>query len=98
MPKIKLQTLNLDALLDDVDEMNDPESTNRPEALSDTNLSSTKGWYMNRWKKENRDTLRIDLPKGEKAILQAEAAKRSLSATKMIKSAIEEFLVNHPVD
>ena len=50
---------------------------------SDT--TKTESQRVNQWKKENRDTLRIDLPKGMKAEIQAEAKKRGCSVTTLIQ-------------
>lgn len=85
-------TIDLDALLEDI------EAPPARTAISDTNLSATKGQYMNQWKKENKDTIRFDMNKGGKALLQRESAKRGLSVTKLIKEAIKEYLTNHPID
>ena len=52
--------------------------------------SATK--YMNQYKKENYDTIRIDFKKGTKQILQAEASKRGMSLTQMIKESLKQYL------
>ena len=51
----------------------------------------TKGQQVNQWKKENRDTLRIDLPKGMKAEIQSEAKKRGCSVTDLIQRALISY-------
>lgn len=60
--------------------------------ISDTKISATK--YMNNYKREHYDTLRIDLAKGRKEILKQEATKRNISVTKLINDAIEHYLEN----
>lgn len=67
-------------------------------SISDTKISATNGQKINAWKKANRDTLRLDLPKGEKARLKAEAARRGMSLTAMAKAALTEYLERHPVE
>lgn len=59
------------------------------ETCSDT--TKTEGQRVNQWKKENRDTLRIDLPKGMKAEIQAEAKKRGCSVTTLIQRALASY-------
>lgn len=58
--------------------------------ISDTKVSATK--YMNQYKKEHYDTLRIDVVKGTKQYLQSEAVKRGMSLTQMIKESLKEYL------
>lgn len=58
--------------------------------VSATKVSDTK--YMNNYKREHYDTIRIDLPKGSKELLKQEAAKRNISVTKLIKEAILMYL------
>ena len=53
--------------------------------------TKTEGQRVNQWKKENRDTLRIDLPKGMKAEIQAEAKKRGCSVTDLIQRALISY-------
>ena len=53
--------------------------------------TKTEGQRVNKWKKENRDTLRIDLPKGMKAEIQAEAKKRGCSVTTLIQRALASY-------
>ena len=63
--------------------------------ISDTNVekfSATK--YMNDYKKEHYDTIRFDIKRGGKAVLQNEAAKRGISLTQMIKDALKMYLEN----
>ena len=59
------------------------------ETCSDT--TKTESQRVNQWKKENRDTLRIDLPKGMKAEIQAEAKKRGCSVTTLIQRALASY-------
>lgn len=66
------------------------------ETCSDTTnecsvTTKTEGQRVNQWKKENRDTLRIDLPKGMKAEIQAEAKKRGCSVTTLIQRALASY-------
>ena len=56
-----------------------------------TATTKTEGQRVNQWKKENRDTLRIDLPKGMKAEIQAEAKKRGCSVTALIQRALISY-------
>ena len=61
--------------------------------VSDTKeekISATK--YMNQYKKEKYDTIRIDFKKGSKQLLQAEASKRGMSLTQMIKESLKQYL------
>ena len=59
------------------------------DGCSDT--TKTESQRVNQWKKENRDTLRIDLPKGMKAEIQAEAKKRGCSVTTLIRRALASY-------
>ena len=59
------------------------------ETCSDT--TKTESQRVNQWKKENRDTLRIDLPKGMKAEIQSEAKKRGCSVTTLIQRALASY-------
>ena len=61
--------------------------------ISDTKeekISATK--YMNQYKKEKYDTIRIDFKKGTKVLLQDEASKRGMSLTQMIKESLKQYL------
>lgn len=58
--------------------------------VSDTKISATK--YMNQYKKEKYDTIRIDFKKGSKQLLQDEASKRGMSLTQMIKESLKQYL------
>lgn len=58
--------------------------------VSDTKISATK--YMNQYKKEKYDTVRIDFKKGSKSLLLNEATKRGISLTQMIKDALKLYL------
>ena len=100
--------IDLDALLKDVSDTDisatkgDGENNNisatkefsatKDKKFSDTKVSSTK--YMNQYKKEHYDTIRFDVPKGTKALLQAESTKRGLSLTKLIMVSLEMYLDN----
>lgn len=85
-------------------EMNRSATTNEcsattseaPETCSATTsdrsvTTKTESQRVNQWKKENRDTLRIDLPKGMKAEIQAEAKKRGCSVTTLIQRALASY-------
>lgn len=58
--------------------------------VSATKISDTK--YMNNYKREHYDTIRIDLPKGSKELLKQEAMKRNISVTKLIKQAVLMYI------
>lgn len=58
--------------------------------ISATKISDTK--YMNNYKREHYDTIRIDLPKGSKELLKQEAMKRNISVTKLIKQAVLMYI------
>ena len=66
--------------------------------ISATNISDTKEEkisatkYMNQYKKEKYDTIRIDFKKGSKQLLQDEASKRGMSLTQMIKESLKQYL------
>lgn len=64
--------------------------------FSDTTVSATKHIsdtkYMNEYKKQKYDIVRIDFHKGTKAFLKQEAEKRGMSLTRLIKSALKEYL------
>ena len=98
--KIDLDALFSDTKADDISATKDVRtsedfsatniSDTKPIKLSATKVSDTN--YMNNYKREKYDTVRIDFPKGAKELLKAEAAKRNLSVTKLIKSALTEYL------
>ncbi len=87
---------DLNALLGISDTNGEGVSAANP--ISDTKISATNGQKINAWKKANRDTLRLDLPKGEKARLKAEAARRGMSLTAMVKAALTEYLERRPAE
>ena len=70
----------------------DGSSTTDTNGAHGSDTTATKGQRVNQWRKENRDTLRIDLPKGLKAILQDEAETRNVSVTTMIRQALSQYL------
>ena len=82
--------VDLDALLRDISDTK--VSATKDKKFSDTKVSSTK--YMNQYKKEHYDTIRFDVPKGTKALLQVESEKRGISLTKMILKSLEMYLDN----
>lgn len=54
--------------------------------------NNSRGQYINKYKKDHYDVLRISLPKGVKAVLQSEAKERDVSVTNMILQALTQFL------
>lgn len=60
------------------------------EDVSATNNS--RGQYINQYKKDHYDVLRISLPKGVKAVLQKEAKERNVSVTNMILQSLTQYL------
>ena len=60
------------------------------EDVSATNNS--RGQYINQYKKDHYDVLRISLPKGVKAVLQQEAKERNVSVTNMILQSLTQYL------
>ena len=93
-----------DAENESVSATNISEETNRSDTT--TNVSATnssveddvsatnnsRGQYINKYKKDHYDVLRISLPKGVKAVLQSEAKERDVSVTNMILQALTQFL------
>ena len=65
-------------------------SDTKREKISATKVSDTN--YMNNYKREKYDTIRIDFQKGAKEMLKQEASKRGISVTKLIKLALAEYL------
>ena len=54
--------------------------------------TTNKSKQINQWRKENRDTLRIDLPKGSKATLQAVARDKGVSVSSLVRDALSIYL------
>ena len=81
-------TLNEQTMID-LDALPPISATKVSDTKSDK-ISATK--YMNQYKKENYDTIRTDFKKGTKQILQAEASKRGMSLTQMIKESLKQYL------
>ena len=82
-PPISEQTMiDLDAL--------PPISATKISDTKEEKISATK--YMNQYKKEKYDTVRIDFRKGTKSALSNEASKRGISLTQMIKDALKLYL------
>ena len=103
--KIDLDALLSDTKVDNISATKDVRTNNEFSAtktedisatkVSDTKISATKVSatnYMNNYKREKYDTIRIDFPKGAKEMLKQEASKRNLSVTKLIKTALAEYL------
>lgn len=98
----KPPVLDLDALLSTdlsdtkiSDTKGDGISDTKQSEISDTKVSATKisdTKYMNDYKREKYDTLRIDVPKGTKEVLKREAAKRGISLQRMVKDALKLYL------
>ena len=74
------------------DTTTDVSATNNlnKEDVSATNNS--RGQYINQYKKDHYDVLRISLPKGVKAVLQQEAKERNVSVTNMILQSLTQYL------
>lgn len=67
-------------------------TNDRSDTTNDRSATTkTESQRVNQWKKENRDTLRIDLPKGMKAQIQAEAKARGCSVTTLIQKAVAMY-------
>lgn len=54
--------------------------------------------YINNWKRKNRKRLQVELPAEEASRLKAEAARRGLSVTGLVKAAVAEYLEGHPAE
>lgn len=93
-PKPTMSSEELDRLLNgyfDNSDISDTKiSATKQGNISDTKVSDTN--YMNKYKREKYDTIRIDFHKGAKEMLKSEAAKRNISVTKLIKLALAEYL------
>lgn len=77
----------------DVSATNILGETNRSDTTTDVSATNnSRGQYINQYKKDHYDVLRISLPKGIKAVLQQEAKKRSVSVTNMILQALTQYL------
>lgn len=85
------------------DTTTDVSATNNPsnESVSATNTdafspvsatNNSRSQYINQYKKDHYDVLRISLPKGVKAVLQQEAKERNVSVTNMILQALTQYL------
>lgn len=96
------ETVSMDTGVElaDVSSTNILSETNRSATTSEecsvttnecSDTTKTESQRVNQWKKENRDTLRIDLPKGMKAEIQAEAKKRGCSVTTLIQRALASY-------
>jgi hypothetical protein len=67
-----------------------PISATKVSATKEEKISATK--YMNQYKRDKYDTIRIDFKKGTKQLLQEEASKRGMSLTQMIKESLKQYL------
>lgn len=87
---MNIQTkIDLDGLLSDNISATNISAT-KVSDTKDEKISATK--YMNQYKKEKYDTIRIDFRKGTKAVLSNEASKRGMSLTQMIKDSLKLYL------
>ena len=78
---------------DDVSATNISEETNRSDTTADVSATNnSRGQYINQYKKDHYDVLRISLPKGVKAVLQQEAKERNVSVTNMVLQALTQYL------
>lgn len=67
-------------------------ATNNPSEDDVSATNNSRGQYINQYKKDHYDVLRISLPKGVKAVLQQEAKERNVSVTNMILQALTQYL------
>lgn len=74
------------------DTTTDVSATNRPSDESVSATNNSRGQYINQYKKDHYDVLRISLPKGVKAVLQQEAKERNVSVTNMILQSLTQYL------
>lgn len=74
------------------DTTTDISATNNPSDESVSATNNSRGQYINQYKKDHYDVLRISLPKGVKAVLQQEAKERNVSVTNMILQALTQYL------
>ena len=54
--------------------------------------TTSKGKRINQWRKEHKDSIRIDLPKGSKATLQAVSRDKGVSVSALIREALSIYL------
>lgn len=84
---------NTKQTLNDVSATNISEETNRSDTTTDVSATNnSRGQYINQYKKDHYDVLRISLPKGVKAVLQQEAKVRNVSVTNMVLQALTQYL------
>ena len=67
-------------------------ATNNPSEDDVSATNNSRGQYINQYKKDHYDVLRISLPKGVKAVLQQEAKERNVSVTNMVLQALTQYL------
>lgn len=91
LAKPKLSSDELDRMLGS-DTTTDISATNRPSDESVSATNNSRGQYINQYKKDHYDVLRISLPKGVKAVLQQEAKERNISVTNMILQSLTQYL------
>lgn len=84
---------NTKQTLNDVSATNISEETNRSGTMTSVSATNnSRGQYINQYKKDHYDVLRISLPKGVKAVLQQEAKERNVSVTNMVLQALTQYL------
>lgn len=72
-------------------------STTKPGVVS-TTAPEARTKYINEWKKKNRKRLQIEFPAEQAEALKAEAARRGMSLTAMVKAALTEYLERRPAE
>lgn len=66
------------------------------EPVVSTTAPEARTQYINEWKRKNRKRLQIEFPAEQAEALKAEAARRGMSLTAMVKAALTEYLERHP--
>lgn len=92
---VKLEDVSSTNILSETnrsDTTTDISATNNPSDKSVSATNNSRGQYINQYKKDHYDVLRISLPKGVKAVLQQEAKERNVSVTNMILQALTQYL------
>ncbi len=71
---------------------------NTTEGVVSTIAPEARTKYINEWKKKNRKRLQIEFPAEQAEALKAEAARRGMSLTAMVKAALTEYLERRPAE
>ena len=71
---------------------------NTTEGVVSTTAPEARTKYINEWKKKNRKRLQIEFPAEQAEALKAEAARRGMSLTAMVKAALMEYLERRPAE